>query len=277
MGYIGPSLDLTYPTHHLGLSSNSLVQLLQGQHPFCKNLKKAKNPLIILGNVNGYSTFLIDKIKNILGSNILTDVVKNVSCFNSKASSAALNEIGFFSFDSNVKGFDILFVNNANNIQKVRQQNKQAFIVFIGSHYSINDLNLCDLILPSSSFIEKESSYINVEGLIQRCSKIRGSVGDSRPEWFFFVALADFLQKSNINVFDKRSFYKHFELIYPFIFDNKKVLHNYETAFLSNTVILNKVFNRNVEDFYLNNSFTQASKVMSLCSKKKIKYNFLSN
>merc|ERR1739838_90474 len=55
LGYIGPSLDLTYPVQHLGISSNALVQLLKGQHPFCTKLKKAKNPLIILGNVNGYS------------------------------------------------------------------------------------------------------------------------------------------------------------------------------------------------------------------------------
>lgn len=277
LGYIGPSLDLTYPVQHLGISSNALVQLLQGQHPFCTKLKKAKNPLIILGNVNGYSMFLIDKIKSILGTNISAKVVKNFSCFNSKASSAVLNEVGFLSFDSNVKNFDILFVNNANNIKKIRQQNKKAFIVFIGPHYSVHDLNLCDLILPSPSSIEKESSYINVEGLIQRCSKIRGFVGDSRPEWFFFVALADFLQKFNFEFCGKSSFYKGFEPIYPFIFDNKKVLQNYDTIFLSNTAVLKKVLNRNVEDFYLNNSFTQASKVMSLCSKKKKKHNFLSN
>ena len=275
LGYIGPSLDLTYPAYHIGLNSNSLIQLLKGQHFFCKKLKKAKTPLIILGNINGYPTSLIDKVKDILNNNIL-NTSKMFNYLNSKASSAALNEFGFDLFSQNVKDFDILFVNNVSNINKIRQQNKTAFIVFIGTHYSISGLELCDLILPSSSFIEKDANYINVEGLIQRCSRIRGSLGHSRPEWFFFTVLANFLQKSNLTITDKNSFYKYFEVVYPFIFQNKTLLQNYDTKYFNNTFIKNKMFKRNTEDFYLNNSFTQASKVMSLCSKKKRKSNFLS-
>ena len=47
---IGTYADLTYPINHLGNSIKTLINIVEGKNSFCKQLKKAKNPLIIIGS-----------------------------------------------------------------------------------------------------------------------------------------------------------------------------------------------------------------------------------
>ena len=50
IAYIGQEIDLTYPALFLGSQASLLKEIAEGQHPFCKNLKEAQNPMIIVGN-----------------------------------------------------------------------------------------------------------------------------------------------------------------------------------------------------------------------------------
>jgi NADH-quinone oxidoreductase subunit G len=47
---IGAPTDLTYPVHHLGLGTETLKDLVSEKHTFFKEMKNAKNPVIILGD-----------------------------------------------------------------------------------------------------------------------------------------------------------------------------------------------------------------------------------
>lgn len=49
VAYVGPKLDLSYKSEHLGDNANVLSQIASGSHPISKRLENAKKPLIIVG------------------------------------------------------------------------------------------------------------------------------------------------------------------------------------------------------------------------------------
>merc|ERR1711990_778206 len=117
-----------------------------------------------------------------------------------------------------------------------------------GSHYSVENLELCDLILPTSLFIETDTKYINTEGLVQKSNRIRGSIGDSRPDWFFFLALLSSLKGLYFNFDSKDSFYSFLQKDYPFVTYIKKKNSSYSVDFNQSLSITNNLIQRNVED-----------------------------
>jgi len=276
LGYIGPSADLTYDAFHLGLGSKAIEKIIKGTHPFCALLKKAKNPCIIVGEAFE-SSALVEKIKTVLGSNInlINSEWNGLNYLTSTASSTGLSELGVKPISSNSSQFEVLFLNGVADIKSHRENNKNAFIIYMGSHYSVENLELCDLILPTSLFIETDTKYINTEGLVQKSNRIRGSIGDSRPDWFFFLALLSSLKGLDFNFDSKDSFYSFLQKDYPFVTYSKKKNSSYSVDFNQSLSITNNLIQRNVEDFYAGNVLTKASKVMTLCSDKKEKRNFL--
>ena len=66
---IGPKNNYTYPVENLGLTVDVLINIIQGKHSFCKKIKKAKNPIIIVGNNFFYqlkeSAYIFEKFKNL--------------------------------------------------------------------------------------------------------------------------------------------------------------------------------------------------------------------
>ena len=46
---IGPELDLTFPTEHLGEGGSVLVAIAEGRHPFAAVLAQAKRPAVVVG------------------------------------------------------------------------------------------------------------------------------------------------------------------------------------------------------------------------------------
>jgi NADH-quinone oxidoreductase chain G len=276
LGYVGPFLDLTYEAHHLGLGSQAINSLICGTHPFCKQLKKAKNPCVIMGDFD-YSPKVASGIKSILerNTNLIYENWNGLNHLSPSSGIVGLNELGLLSFNECFKKFKLLFLVGVDDISPFRSKNKDAFIIYIGSHYSVSNLDMSDLILPSSLFIEKDTKYINVEGLVQKTNRIRGSIGDSRPEWFYCLVVLDKLQLLGFKLNNKKSFYDFMEHEYPFIKVNKKLNNNYCVPYNQKSFISNGSIRRNIEDLYISNPITKASKVMRLCSENKKNKNFL--
>ena len=59
-----------------------------------------------------------------------------------------------------MKGLDILFLLNSDNIDF--NKCKDSFIIYIG-HHGDSGAKYADVILPSTMFLEKSSSYCNIE------------------------------------------------------------------------------------------------------------------
>jgi len=66
---------------------------------------------------------------------------------------------------------------------------KAEFLIYQGIiHTPISEI--ADVILPATTFIETEGTYINFEGRIQKGKKVAEPRGDSKPDWLLFSEIA---------------------------------------------------------------------------------------
>jgi len=99
-------LDLTYPAEHLGLGNKTLMQIINGSHSFCEQLKKAKNPLIIFGSV------ILQRIDFLFIFNSLKKLNKRI-CNNFEFEQYVKNtHVGLLNKDSNQVGSFELGINS---------------------------------------------------------------------------------------------------------------------------------------------------------------------
>tara|TARA_B100000614_G_scaffold262904_1_gene299983 strand:+ start:22687 stop:24774 length:2088 start_codon:yes stop_codon:yes gene_type:complete len=195
---IGEPIDLTYPVQHLGNDINIITQVLEGRHPFCKHLMKGKQSLILIGN-----SFLKRKdcegilsnfnhlgnqlnkpnIINILHSYSGFVGMQEISCLNmGEKKDLKLENLGkselIISFESN----DIPLPKSESN-----------YIVHVG-HHGDQCAEVADLILPSSTFVEKENStYLNLEGRSQRTKLVLHPPAEAKETWEIIRAASEMM------------------------------------------------------------------------------------
>ena len=150
---------------------------------------------------------------------------------------------------------------------------KDEFIIYQGSHGD-KSAQIADVILPGSTYTEKNGHYINLEGRIQKAFKATYPPGDSKEDWLIIKELSEHLGK-NININSQKElekemlnsksiFLKNGEIIKSKIdFDNNK-----EISFVNSKVDIDFV------DYYFSNHIARSSKTMSEC--RSIKKNNLS-
>jgi NADH dehydrogenase (ubiquinone) Fe-S protein 1 len=276
VGYFGPSMDTTYETSHLGLDKKSFFNFLGGNHPFSKVFKNAKNPSVILFD-NFLDNSEINVVKSILKEN--TPVFKEDWCgFNvllENASSYSLNNLGFQGFNaSKLNSLDVLFLFGSEKIDIPSSFNGK--VVYVGSHGDKN-VNNADLILPSSIFSEKRSSFFNTEGRLQTAFKSPNGLEKNYSEWKIFRAFAEYIG-IDLGYSSSDDVQEHFNNEFGF-FSNKDSLNNNIFEFGNPTsyslIGSNDVCKVNIGDFYRSDVITRNSKIMLKCSNLRVKTNFL--
>ena len=276
VGYIGPSIDLTYPHKHLGLDIESVISLIQGKHPFSLHLKKAKNPYIILGE--RFNSDVVSKvIYGISNLNCLQNLnYSNINTLRTKSSSVSLSELGINSMLV-PKKHDLLFLIGIDDIKPYRNLNPNSFIIYVGSHYSVYNLEMANLILPSSIFIEKDFKNINLENIVKESKSLRKFSGDIRPEWFLLMVLISFFNSNlNLDYSNKKQIIDSlFMDQYPFIVKKNFKLSEFNIKKIENKISLNKeIFSRTIFDYYQDNFIIRSSTNFKFCldNLKQVKF-----
>lgn len=268
VNYIGHRNDFTFPVNNLGLTSDILIKILLGKHVFCKQLKKAKNPLIIFGeNIlnlkNGY--FLMLKFKNL---KIFKN--KNIHFFNTKTGFINFLEINFNNLKLKVENSNIIYLYNTNLKEKLKKK-ENDFYIYQGHHFT-EDAQKSNLILPGLTFLEKKGSYINLEGFIQKNNQILNLKTDQRKDSIIYKYIYKFLLiKNQKNIKHNSSFLMLKELL-PYLSKNKlKIINNIN--FKKVITNINKNFlNSLIRNYYYTNILEEYSKIL-INSKKIIKNN----
>lgn len=255
MAYIGNKVDFTYPINNLGLTLDVLIKIITGKHLFCKDLKKAKNPIIIFGeNIinqkNGY--FLISKLKN------LSFLNNNINFFNSKNSLMNFLEINFANTKLNLKNSKVSYLYNTNLKDKlIKKENN--FIIYQGHHFT-EDAQNSNLILPGLTFLEKKGTYLNIEGFIQKNEQILNLNTEQRKDLIIFKNIYKFIINQNQSK-KKQSFLKMKEIL-PYLLKKRiKIINNfvYNKKYLKiNTNFLNSL----IKNLYYTNILEQYSKIL---------------
>jgi NADH-quinone oxidoreductase subunit G len=83
---------------------------------------------------------------------------------------------------------EVLFLLGADEIDTGRLGS--AFVVYIG-HHGDKGAARADVVLPSAAYTEKDATYVNTEGRVQRARRAVFPPGEAREDWAVVRALAE--------------------------------------------------------------------------------------
>ncbi|KAG6387616.1 hypothetical protein SASPL_152808 [Salvia splendens] len=272
VGYVGPPADLNYAHEHLGTGPETLTELAEGRHPFYSSLSNAKNPVIIVGagifgrNDKDSIFSVVETIaKKINGVRPEWNGL-NVLLLN--AAQAAALDLGLVAeSEKSIESAKFVYLMGADDVNLDRTPD-DAFVVYQG-HHGDRGVYRANVILPASAFTEKEGTYSNTEGCAQTTVPAVPTVGDSRDDWKIIRALSEVagsaLPYNNLNAIRSR-----ISTVAP----NLLHVDEREPAVFSTSALRPEVkenpdaapFTAAVENFYMTDSITRASKIMAQCS-----------
>ncbi len=195
VGVVGERVDLTYPTQHLGAGPRTLAELAEGRGDFAKVLEAAQKPMIVVGSG---ALAREDGAQVLAAARALAEkygAVKdgwNGFCVLQRAASrvggldlglvpgaggrdvagilagAASGEIGF------------VWLLGADEIDMSKLG--QAFVVYQG-HHGDAGAHRADVVLPGAAYTEKNATYVNTEGRVQRANAAHFPLGEAKEDW----------------------------------------------------------------------------------------------
>jgi NADH-quinone oxidoreductase subunit G len=192
---IGPEADQTYPVEWLGDDMGLLAKLPKAA---VDALKGAEKPAIILGGgalsvegAHGAALKLATKYK------LIRDGWNGFNVLHIGASRTGGLMLGY-AFDGGIKAIaakkpKLLFSLGADETDYSLFEG--CYKVYIG-HHGDAGAHAADVILPGAAYTEKNGTYVNLEGRVQRSNKAIFAPGDAREDWTILRALSDVMGKT---------------------------------------------------------------------------------
>ncbi len=202
---IGAAANLTYPVEHLGLGAEALIAVADGKHSFAATLTQAKAPMLVLGQgplMRPDGGAILARARQIAEKCGLVKSDPGWNGFNvlhTAASRVGGLDLGFVpgpkgrNTDAIVAGagegaIELLFLLGADEVDTSRLG--AAFVVYIGHHGDAGAAR-ADVILPGCAYTEKDATYVNTEGRVQRARRAVFPPGEAREDWAIVRALAE--------------------------------------------------------------------------------------
>ncbi|MCQ4160132.1 NADH-quinone oxidoreductase subunit NuoG [Roseomonas sp. GC11] len=193
VAYIGPKgLNLTYKAEHLGDGPEALAALLAGQGAFAEVLKGAQKPMILLGRAatarpDG-AAVLAAAWELAQRSGALTPEWHGFNLLHLFGGQVGALEAGFVPGPGGLDlagmlggGVDALWLLGADGFDPALI-GENTFVVYQG-HHGDRAAARADVILPGAAYTEKEGTYVNTEGRVQRGRLAVHPPGEAREDW----------------------------------------------------------------------------------------------
>ena len=202
---IGPAADLTYPAETLGAGPETLAALLQGSHSFTEVLKAAKKPIIIVGQgalarPDG-AEILAACWKLAAATGMLTPEWHGFNVLHTAAARVGALDLGFLPGPSGKPlgqmlggGVDLLWLLGADELNTAAI-GRDTFVIYQGSHGDRGAAR-ADVILPGAAYTEKNATYVNTEGRVQRGVLAVYPPGDAREDWKVLRAFSAYVGRT---------------------------------------------------------------------------------
>lgn len=271
VGYVGPATDFNYDHEHLGTGPQTLLEIAEGRHPFCSSLLNAKNPAIIVGaglfeREDKDAIFsVVEKIAKL--GNVVRPDWNGLNVLLLNAAQAAALDLGLVQESSkSLESAKFVYLMGADdvNLDKLADD---AFVVYQG-HHGDRSVYRANVILPASAFSEKEGTYENTEGCTQQTLPAVPTVGDARDDWKIIRALSE-VAGVPLPYDTVGSIRSRIRTVAP----NLLSLDEREPATFPTSLrpdcsekISPTPFKSAIENFYMTDSITRASKIMAQCS-----------
>ncbi len=208
VGMVGEAVDLTYRYEHLGAGPQTLKEIADGTHSFCETLKSAERPMIIVGqgaltHADGAAVLAAArKIADTTG--MIAEDWNGFNVLHSAAARVAGLDLGLVPgeggkdvagiLDGAASGdIEVVYLLAADEIDTEKLAN--AFVIYQG-HHGDAGAHVADIVLPGAAYTEKEGTYVNTEGRVQRGRRATFPPGDAREDWAILRALSEVLGKT---------------------------------------------------------------------------------
>jgi len=208
VGMVGEAVDLTYRYEHLGAGPQTLKEIADGTHSFCETLKSAERPMIIVGqgaltHADGAAVLAAArKIADTTG--MIAEDWNGFNVLHTAAARVAGLDLGLVPgeggkdvagiLDGAASGdIEVVYLLAADEIDTEKLAN--AFVIYQG-HHGDAGAHVADIVLPGAAYTEKEGTYVNTEGRVQRGRRATFPPGDAREDWAILRALSEVLGKT---------------------------------------------------------------------------------
>jgi NADH-quinone oxidoreductase subunit G len=264
---VGEERDLTYPYSYIGAGPDSLENILTGKHEFCKILKSAKKPMLILGEgalrrkdgaaIQGKAREIAEEFdmvgKDWNGFNMLHNAASRVGAL----------DIGFTS----PKGFelesmDLVYILGADG-DYIDNISDKAFVIYQG-HHGDKGAERADVILPGAAYTEKNGLYVNTEGRPQIARRAAYAPSEAREDWKILRAISEHTGRI-LPYNDDIDLFERLVNEWPHLGKMDVISEVKWKKFGNKNKVKSELFKPLHKDFYITNVITKSSKVMQEC------------
>lgn len=267
IGVIGEPWDLTYPYQHLGTGPGDLEKL---DPAFAKILKSAKNPMIIVG-AGAFQRKDGQAIQNLVREtaekfkasyNVLHTAASRVGGldidFTSKQGAEKILE------EAKAGTIKALYLLGADEFNVKGSVGAKPFVIYQG-HHGDHGAQRADVILPGAAYTEKDATYVNTEGRLQRAPRAVFPPGEAKEDWKILRALSEEMGKTlpydTLIQLRERIVGEWKHLSELDILPQEKMV-----KFGKSTKVTKTAFQSPIRNYYLTNAICRASETMSKCS-----------
>ena len=217
---IGGGDKASYPIEELGNNVNIIEQIYKSKHSYNKILDKSNKPLFLIGEnllnrKDGEG--ILGRIREVAKKyNSFSDKWNGLAILHSSANRVGALEVGFVPGNKGFNTKDIIDGVASNHIKLLwllgvddinLNKKPNTFVVYQG-HHGDKGAEIADLILPGSAYTEKDATYLNTEGRVQRTNAAVSPPGEAKEDWKIIRAFSAFVDKvlpyDNISELRKR-------------------------------------------------------------------------
>ena len=265
--------DLTYPYESLDGQTQTLKEIVDGDHKISKLILNASKPMLILGEsflkLNS-SKYFFKKIKKfLLENNKINDEWNSLNILSCDAATVGNYDLGLINQNKNLlqdlkdHKFDIVYLVGQDNLNF---EKKDEFIIYQGSHGD-KGAELADIILPGSAYTEQDGYFTNLEGKMQKAYKASYPPGESKEDWLIINEIAEYM--NNRKLFNDKDELESSMINYL----NLQKEKSYEEKIKENNELNefhNETLNIKMKDYYFSNVIAKSSKTMIECNNSKL-------
>ena len=265
---IGAPADLTYKVEWLGDTPALLAD-----NKFIETLKAAKRPMLIIGQgalrrADG-AAILAAAWKLAADTGMLTADWHGFNVLHTAASRVGALDLGFATGKTLGQmlggGVDLMWLLGADEFD-TGKIGASTFVVYQG-HHGDTGAARADVILPGSAYTEKDGTYVNTEGRVQRGQLAVFPPGEAREDWKIIRAFSGMIGKTlpydSIDALRTRM-----EEVNP-VFARVDILPRFGCTDLAGPaggVVATAPFVPAVANYYMTDSISRASPTMAECT-----------
>lgn len=277
---IGSNADYNYPVYSFGNDPRIISDIVLGTHPLAGILTEAKNPVIITGTSaiarsDGEAIFAaVRTIAKKYG--VVRDDWNGLNVLHHAAGRVGALDLGFVPKDGARNIAEIFASCATGEIKFVYLLGADefdmgllgnAFVVYQGSHGD-DGAHRADVILPSAAYTEKDATYVNMEGRVQRTRRAVFPPGKAKEDWRVLRALSDSLGNAlPYNTLGQLR--ARMEKVAPHFAKPGEVVPSQlsDSVQPGRVVISASPFAEFITNFYMTDPISRASKTMAECSR----------